>query len=49
MFKENNITVPFTQVVVSNRGNEAHEVSKEEKEEAKKLLTEQYIKKEEQK
>ena len=49
MFKENNITVPFTQVVVSNRGNEAHEVSKEEKEEAKKFLTEQYIKKEEKK
>ena len=43
MFKENDITVPFTQVVVSNRGNEGHEVSKAEKDEANKFIKNQNV------
>ena len=43
MFKENEITVPFTQVVVSNRGNEGHEVSKAEKDEANKFIKNQNV------
>ena len=38
MFKDNNITVPFTQVVVSNREEEKKEVSAELKNEAKQFV-----------
>ena len=38
MFKDNNITVPFTQVVVSNREEETKEVSAELKNEAKQFV-----------